>query len=170
VSGLLGAEERSGGIVVTNKAKVGASAGLSYLLILLALFAREMYAVGAGEGTLTGVTVALAELAPWFVLPVMAFLSWLWVHFARRLFPIWWPSVEARVVRFLPFLEDQGRRQVRGLCPGCLVGDAPVLLDEHGTLASVSGLPGRPGHAIDDYWWHCHQYPSPPPWETSDEG
>lgn len=43
-------------------------------------------------------------------------------------------------------------------CPGCGEGLAPVLLDEDGTLVSVSGKPGRWGHAQDDYWWFCAWY------------
>jgi len=48
-------------------------------------------------------------------------------------------------------------RQGPAACPGCLRED-PVLLDEDGTFAEISGLPGRFGHAVDDYWWYCDQY------------
>lgn len=43
-------------------------------------------------------------------------------------------------------------------CPGCQQGDPPRLLDEDGTLVSLSGNPGRWGHAHDDYYWFCAQY------------
>ena len=43
-------------------------------------------------------------------------------------------------------------------CPGCAEGEKPVLLDKHGTLASISGLPGHPGHAVNDEWWYCEDY------------
>jgi hypothetical protein len=43
-------------------------------------------------------------------------------------------------------------------CPNCKSG-APerVMLDESGTLCSVSGKPGRWGHAWDDYHWYCDE-------------
>jgi hypothetical protein len=43
-------------------------------------------------------------------------------------------------------------------CPGCSEGEAPVLLDEDGTLSSVSGNPGRPGHGADDCYWFCEDF------------
>jgi hypothetical protein len=43
-------------------------------------------------------------------------------------------------------------------CPWCKRGDNPVILDRDGTLSLVSGLPGKPGHAFDDYSWHCDHY------------
>jgi len=43
-------------------------------------------------------------------------------------------------------------------CPGCSKGDAPVLLDEDGTLSSLSGNPGRPGHGADDAYWFCEDF------------
>lgn len=40
-------------------------------------------------------------------------------------------------------------------CPDCAAGLPLYSLDEHGTLAEVSGLPGRPGHSLDDAHWFC---------------
>lgn len=48
-----------------------------------------------------------------------------------------------------------------GPCPGCAKGEVPLLLDEHGTFSHVSGLPGRLGHAVDDFWWFCDAYTKP---------
>ena len=68
------------------------SAGLSYLAILLLLLVREMHAVGteAGGDTLTEVTTWLSWRVPWAGALVMGFLTWLWVHFARRILPAFW--------------------------------------------------------------------------------
>jgi len=54
--------------------------------------------------------------------------------------------------------EDNWAAPQREPCPSCERGDTPIMLDEHGTRSEVSGEPGRPGHAIDDYWWYCDQY------------
>lgn len=40
-------------------------------------------------------------------------------------------------------------------CPSCRAGQRAMLLDNDGVLASVSGKPGRPGHALSDYHWFC---------------
>lgn len=60
-------------------------------------------------------------------------------------------------------------------CQGCRKGMTPVILDAHGTLSRVSGLPGRPGHAVDEYWWYCdpphdrfERDPEPTPEERPD--
>lgn len=50
----------------------------------------------------------------------------------------------------------------QGVCPGCLMGDAPKMIDEDGTLCSVSGRPGRMGHGLDDAWWFCGDYAGTP--------
>ena len=53
---------------------------------------------------------------------------------------------------------------VKCQCPRIAKDMTPVLLDRDGTLASVSGRPGEPGHAVDDYWWFCEDYaPTPTP-------
>jgi hypothetical protein len=71
---------------------VSVSAGLSYLAILLLLLVREMHAVGteAGGDTLTEVTTWLSWRVPWAGALVMAGLTWLWLHFARRILPAFW--------------------------------------------------------------------------------
>jgi hypothetical protein len=47
-------------------------------------------------------------------------------------------------------------RLLRELCPYCQEGRLEqVMLDENGTLCSVSGEPGRLGHAWDDFWFYC---------------
>jgi hypothetical protein len=53
---------------------------------------REMHAVGteAGGDTLTEVTTWLSWRVPWAGALVMGFLTWLWVHFARRILPAFW--------------------------------------------------------------------------------
>ena len=68
------------------------SAGLSYLAILLLLVIREMHAVGTESSgdTLTEVTTWLSWRAPWAGAVVMGFLTWLWLHFARRILPALW--------------------------------------------------------------------------------
>lgn len=43
-------------------------------------------------------------------------------------------------------------------CPRISDYGEPVMLDEDGTLASISGEPGRPGHAVDAYYWFCEDY------------
>lgn len=40
-------------------------------------------------------------------------------------------------------------------CMACKRGEKAELIDEHGTLASISGLPGRLGHCQDDFFWEC---------------
>lgn len=45
-------------------------------------------------------------------------------------------------------------------CPGCERGETPALLDADGTLSSISGRPGKPGHGIDDFYWFCSDYKS----------
>lgn len=40
-------------------------------------------------------------------------------------------------------------------CKSCAAGDAPVWLDEDGTLSKVSGRPGTLSHASGDHWWPC---------------
>lgn len=70
-------------------AKVSLSAGLSYLAILLLLLIREMFAVGteAPGDTLTEVTTWVSWKVPWVGAIAMGFLTWLWVHFGRRILP-----------------------------------------------------------------------------------
>lgn len=65
------------------------AAGISYLAILLVLLIREMYGVGTAEAgdTLTEVTAWIAWKVPWAGALVMGFLTWLWLHFARRILP-----------------------------------------------------------------------------------
>ncbi|HUT60659.1 MAG TPA: hypothetical protein VNA25_22670 [Phycisphaerae bacterium] len=46
-------------------------------------------------------------------------------------------------------------------CPGCARGDTPMMLDEDGTLCSVSGRPGRLGHGVDDRFCFCADYSAP---------
>ncbi len=40
-------------------------------------------------------------------------------------------------------------------CRWCREGMEAVVIDEDGTLSSISGKPGRTGHAHDDYFWFC---------------
>lgn len=47
-------------------------------------------------------------------------------------------------------------------CPYCK-DQAPRLLDEDGIQSSVSGRPGRWGHANLDGFWACSNPPSPDP-------
>jgi len=71
-------------------AKASLGAGLSYLVILVVLLIREMFAVGteAGGDTLTEVTTWISWKVPWFGAIAMGFLTWLWIHFARRILPV----------------------------------------------------------------------------------
>jgi len=66
----------------------------AYMLILVLLLAFEMYAVGAtSHYTLTRNLLAVVERAPWTGIIVLAFLTWLWVHFAIPIIGIlrdWW--------------------------------------------------------------------------------
>ena len=70
--------------------KVSLGAGLSYLAILIVLLIREMYAVGteAPGDTLTEVTTWVSWKLPWVGAIAMGFLTWLWIHFAKRILPI----------------------------------------------------------------------------------
>ena len=70
-------------------AKVSLGAGLSYLAILIVLLMREMFAVGteASGDTLTEVTTWVSWKIPWVGAIAMGFLTWLWIHFARRILP-----------------------------------------------------------------------------------
>ncbi|MCK9463127.1 MAG: hypothetical protein M0R80_26185 [Proteobacteria bacterium] len=43
-------------------------------------------------------------------------------------------------------------------CPGCERGEEPEIIDEDGVLSSLSGKPGKPGHGMGDYHWHCDHY------------
>ena len=76
----------------TPPAQIGASAALSYLAILVILLMREMHGVGTDGGgdTLTEVTTWLAWKTPWVGAVAMGFLTWLWIHFARRILPVFW--------------------------------------------------------------------------------
>lgn len=76
----------------TPPARASLAAGLSYLAILLVLLIREMHGVGTpgGEDTLTEVTTWISWKVPWVGAVVMGFLTWLWVHFARRILPVLW--------------------------------------------------------------------------------
>lgn len=73
-------------------AKASLSAGLFYLFWLLAFKAREWMAIGdpATGDTLTEIVTWISWEQPWFGAVIMAFLTWLWIHFARRIFPGFW--------------------------------------------------------------------------------
>lgn len=47
-------------------------------------------------------------------------------------------------------------------CPYCTQQPAKIL-DENGTLSSISGLPGRWGHGHEDGWAKCLNPPTPDP-------
>lgn len=72
----------------------------------------------------------------------------------------WWREARGEFDEkaFVESLLAECRAAKASKCPGCAKGAEPMLLDEHGTFTSVSGLPGRPGHAVDDFWWYCDQY------------
>lgn len=72
--------------------QISLGAGISYLAILIVLLIREMHGVGteAPGDTLTEVTTWLSWKLPWVGAIAMGFLTWLWVHFARRILPVFW--------------------------------------------------------------------------------
>lgn len=56
----------------------------------------------------------------------------------------------------VPCFVKQLGSDARGICDWeHHVEQPPQLTDVHGTLSSVSGLPGTLCHAIDDAWWPC---------------
>ena len=46
-------------------------------------------------------------------------------------------------------------------CPECEKENAPIIIDEDGTLSKISGKTGLPGHAIGDFYFHCIHYEKP---------
>lgn len=66
-----------------------------------------------------------------------------------------WFTETANTIRELLAAADAGGGEVRPKCKGCEQGLSVLMLDEDGTLTSVSGRLGRPSHAIDDGWWLC---------------
>lgn len=54
-------------------------------------------------------------------------------------------------------------------CQWCATGNASQILDDDGTLSSVSGNQGILSHAAGEYWWPCVQlgmaYKEPMAWQ-----
>lgn len=60
-----------------------------------------------------------------------------------------------------PDIEAQGEEPAvtrqEPKCLACDDGEQPVMIDDDGTLCSVSGRPGYLGHARDDFFWKCER-------------
>jgi hypothetical protein len=81
-----------------------------------------------------------------------------------RVFSSWWANAPANIFggeeRHFP--RDSAAAKLVALdtsnpgdCKGCERGLPVLMLDEDGTLTSVSGRSGVPGHALDDGYFPC---------------
>lgn len=43
-------------------------------------------------------------------------------------------------------------------CKGCADGLATLMLDDDGVRTDISGRPGVPSHAVEEYYWPCTKW------------